>query len=583
MDDTNSDLQTNIIDFVENIEFSNDVKPKTEIKEEEGIKIELKEEKFDLENMVLYPTQSDIDLDTTLPLDIDEGTNLKLTDTQYDDFISSFDPKRNQLNCTTSKESLSKKLAISVHEEKKSTKPICRLCSKTFTSKVYLKAHMVSVHEGKKPFFCKICDSSFSRERNLRLHISTVHDGNKPFKCDLCELRFTVKHNMKRHMENVHEGKKPTCTSCHKTFTSRSYLKVHIESVHFGKRSFKCIKCESRFATKSDLKIHIETFHEGKKPLVCDICEQKFATNSNLKKHFKLAHVRRPYKCHICIYAASYHIDLKKHIEVVHEGQKLFSCELYGQSCLTKHKALYYKEFQCDSCNLRYSTKALLAAHISSAHEGKKNFHCTICDKKFALKEYLSKHFSSVHEKNKPFKTINPPKELTAQPIMKQPCAEVISNLPTRVFKNPKISETRPEPKNRGISGFGSDKPDSNMSQTRPDPNPNFLLPTEDKPFVNCPSLNCDYKTTEKEDFVTHIELVHKGNIIIDKNLDDKEKLTVNNDFFQVSCPSLNCNYKTKIKKELDNHIKITHGKYKVTHMYAKSRTSASNQRFLAK
>ena len=112
------------------------------------------------------------------------------------------------------------------------------------------------------------------------------------------------------------------------------------------------------------------------------------------------------------------------------------------------------------------------------------------------------------------------------------------------------------------------------MSQTRPDPNPNFLLPTEDKPFVNCPSFNCDYKTNEKEDFIKHIELVHKGNIIIDKNLDDKEKLTVNNDLIQVSCPSLNCNYKTKIKKELDNHVKITHGKYKVTHMYAKSRTS---------
>ena len=54
MDDTNSDLQTNIIDFVENIEFSNDAKPKTEIKEEEGFKIELKEEKFDLEDTVLY-------------------------------------------------------------------------------------------------------------------------------------------------------------------------------------------------------------------------------------------------------------------------------------------------------------------------------------------------------------------------------------------------------------------------------------------------------------------------------------------------------------------------------------------------
>ena len=35
--------------------------------------------------------------------------------------------------------------------------------------------------------------------------------------------------------------------------------------------------------------------------------------------------------------------------------------------------------------------------------------------------------------------------------------------------KNQKISETRPEPENRGISGFGSDNSDHNMSQTRPE------------------------------------------------------------------------------------------------------------------
>ena len=36
--------------------------------------------------------------------------------------------------------------------------------------------------------------------------------------------------------------------------------------------------------------------------------------------------------------------------------------------------------------------------------------------------------------------------------------------------KKPKISETRPEPKIRGISGFGMDNPNPNVSQTRPEP-----------------------------------------------------------------------------------------------------------------
>ena len=44
-----------------------------------------------------------------------------------------------------------------------------------------------------------------------------------------------------------------------------------------------------------------------------------------------------------------------------------------------------------------------------------------------------------------------------------------------RVCKNPKISETRPEPENRGISGFGSNNSNSNYTQTRPDLNPHSL------------------------------------------------------------------------------------------------------------
>ena len=36
-----------------------------------------------------------------------------------------------------------------------------------------------------------------------------------------------------------------------------------------------------------------------------------------------------------------------------------------------------------------------------------------------------------------------------------------------RVCKNPKLSETRPDPENWGISGFGLDKPDPHISPTR--------------------------------------------------------------------------------------------------------------------
>ena len=56
----------------------------------------------------------------------------------------------------------------------------CNIISKrfiaktTFTSKIRLNRHIVSVHEGKKPFKCDICD-----------------DENKPFKNNSCGASFS--------------------------------------------------------------------------------------------------------------------------------------------------------------------------------------------------------------------------------------------------------------------------------------------------------------------------------------------------------------------------------------------------------
>ena len=37
------------------------------------------------------------------------------------------------------------------------------------------KSHVLSVHEGKKPYKCEVCDSSYSQPNTLRRHIDAVH------------------------------------------------------------------------------------------------------------------------------------------------------------------------------------------------------------------------------------------------------------------------------------------------------------------------------------------------------------------------------------------------------------------------
>ena len=48
-----------------------------------------------------------------------------------------------------------------------------------FAQKCYMIQHIVSVHEGNKPFKCEFCEISFSRRPEMRRHVATIHDGKK--------------------------------------------------------------------------------------------------------------------------------------------------------------------------------------------------------------------------------------------------------------------------------------------------------------------------------------------------------------------------------------------------------------------
>ena len=91
----------------------------------------------------------------------------------------------------------------------------------------------------------------------------------------------------------------------------------------------------------------------------------------------------------------------------------------------------------------------------------------------------------------------------------------------------------------------------------------------ENKSFVNCPSLNCNYKTTEKDEFANHIALIHQGNITLNKSkkilLEEGKKQIVFHknhivkNSLGLSCPSLNCDFKTLLNEDMDRHINSIH------------------------
>ena len=78
-------------------------------------------------------------------------------------------------------------------------------------------------------------------------------------------------------------------------------------------------------------------------------------------------------------------------------------------------------------------------------------------------------------------------------------------------------------------------------------------------------SLNCNFKTIDKEEFVNHIASIDQGNVILDKGINIREKQEIFHVDKKVkiqlrfSCPSKNCKFKTLVRKEIKDHMQSVH------------------------
>ena len=200
----------------------------------------------------------------------------------------------------------------------------CELCDYHGSS---LKKHMQQVHEKVMSYLCTICNNDFTSEKYLKNHVSTVHEGKKPaktklkkhtelgtsrmIKCKICEFHGLTG-DFKRHMAEVHEKKRLfKCDICMMDFTRKSHMKNHVRRVHEKKKLFKPYKCEicsKMYAVPSDLRLHVATIHEGKKPYSCKECTEMFASKQALLAHTRRKHTPegiseerlKKFYCQIC-------------------------------------------------------------------------------------------------------------------------------------------------------------------------------------------------------------------------------------------------------------------------------------------
>jgi hypothetical protein len=205
------------------------------------------------------------------------------------------------------------------HEGRKLTK--CSICDAKFKFKHNLKIHIDTVHEEKKPFKCNLCEFNCVTNKGLHSHETSIH--LKPFECEACGVRFGREIYLKRHIISVHEEKRPfQCNSCDAKFKWKPNLKRHTDTVHEGKKPYMCNLCEFYSASKQGIYNHEMSVHSKKKPFKCNVCDASFSLEYQLKSHMTVHEGKKPFQCISCDAKFKWKPNLKRHTVLVHEGKK---------------------------------------------------------------------------------------------------------------------------------------------------------------------------------------------------------------------------------------------------------------------
>ncbi|XP_059146273.1 zinc finger protein 62 homolog [Physella acuta] len=304
-------------------------------------------------------------------------------------------------------------------------------CNKRFTSRVYMKRHILYFHRDKRPgsqglyHSCDVegCDKKFSLKSTLSRHNLLVHNQG----------------DYKLHRKVV----KYPCTQggCLKVFNRKKLLEDHMVGEH-GKMSrlllpqktkeqdvFEklCLHCGIVLTSSSQLPQHenichslVNTTESASYPCQMKNCEASFRTFVERGEHVRSHAENPPFKCEVEDCKARFYLMKNLDNHLWHHCKKVSTCDVDGcsqifddQLQLAKHSQIHFDgKMKCPwrNCSSRFTAMGTLKQHFLAHSRCLKasfgaDFCCLVCDRvfsnKYGLRNHQRTHIEEVSGKTK--------------------------------------------------------------------------------------------------------------------------------------------------------------------------------------
>ena len=297
-------------------------------------------------------------------------------------------------NNYTHEKSIPRNFAITLDHLKKKLVHQCSICEEQFRLKRGLLLHLKEMHQ---MFLCihdHRCKFIAGKKEDIDEHIIAVHDiinTKESFPCPYCEVLGLGVNALENHIRKYHypnlDGK--TCPICFcKLKSDNCSVSYHIENSH-SKIEPMCKICEKTFTGFKTLKIHLNEIHTGKTGVACEICGKKILSSHSMKKHMAIHMATgKNFPCDHCDKRYSTRAQLNGHVHSMHKGDYILCthCEYKtrDQSTFKRHMVKHSDErpYCCEKCGLKFKCKETLKSH-ESVHTDEKKHKCNVCGKQF--------------------------------------------------------------------------------------------------------------------------------------------------------------------------------------------------------